>query len=149
MPIPSYSGAWGKAQALHLLRRTTFGPRKSDVNTVAAMSVSTAVNMVLNNTYTAPPPPLNDYYASAADPNVAAGATWVNAPIESNVDWYRLQSLRGWWTGLMINESISIREKMTLFFQNYLPVSSDEVNNPINLGAQMKIMRVSYKNFLP
>ena len=143
MPIPSYTGAWGKAQALHLLRRATFGPRKSDVTTVMGMSMTAAVNQLLNSTYTPPSPPVNDYYASAADPDVAAGATWVNAPIDSNVDWYRLQSMRGWWTGLMINEGISIREKMTLFFQNYLPVSSDEVNNPIMYYEYLSLMRAN------
>ncbi len=143
MPITPYSGPWGTAQALHLLRRTTFGPRRSDVSAVASMTMTQAVNEILNPAYTPPPPPLNDYYDSAADPNVAAGQTWVNAPIDSNVDWWRLQSLRAWWIGLMINEPRSIREKMTLFFHNYLPVSSDEVNNPIMFYEYLNLLRSS------
>jgi uncharacterized protein (DUF1800 family) len=143
MPIPSYNGAWGKAQALHLLRRTTFGPKKSDVNLFAGQSMTQCVNEILNATYTAPAPPLNDYYASGADPDVPAGQTWINAPIDSGFEWYRLQSLRGWWTGLMINEGRSIREKMTLFFHNYLPVSSDEVNNPIMFYEYLALLRAN------
>jgi uncharacterized protein (DUF1800 family) len=143
MPIPVYTGPWGKAQALHLLRRTTFGPRKSDVNYIAGLTMSQAVSEILSTAYTPPAPPLNDYYGSATDPDVPAGQTWVNAPIDSNVDWWRLQSLRGWWTGLMINEGRSIREKMTLFFNNYLPVSSDEVNNPIMYYEYLSLMRAN------
>ncbi len=144
MPIPVYSGSWGKAQALHLLRRTTFGPRKSDVNYIAGLTMTQAVNEIVNNAYTAPSPPLNDYYSSSPDAYVAAGQTWINASMnDGSNDWYRLQSLRAWWTGLMINEGRSIREKMTLFFHNYLPISSDEVNNPVMYYEYLALIRAN------
>jgi uncharacterized protein (DUF1800 family) len=143
MPIPQYTGSWGKAQAMHLLRRTTMGVKKSDVTYLMGLTMQQAVNEILSTTYTAPIPPLNDYYGSTPDPNVAAGATWINAPIESNVDWQRLQSLRAWWTGLMINEGRSIREKMTLFLHNYLPVATNEVNNPIMAYEYLNLLRTN------
>ena len=117
MPLTPYTGTWGRSQAFHLLRRATFGPKNTDVNQVASAGMAAAVAELLT-VPTTPAPPVNDYSYNGAntDVNVAYGSTWVNAPFDSNLNFARLQSLRGWWTGLMINEgrSIFIKEKKNL-----------------------------------
>lgn len=143
MPLAPYTGSWGRTQAIHLLRRATFGPRKADVDYMAGLTMTQAVNEITNTSYTIPAPPLNDYHAQANDPNVPAGQTWVNAPIESGLEWYRLESMRAWWAGLMMNESRNVREKMTLFLHNYLPICTAEVNNPIMVYEYLSLLRAN------
>src|SRR5688572_6029600 len=92
--ISPYNGPWGTAEALHLCRRTTFGARKSDVDTIAGMGMEQAVNMILNVSSIAPAPPLKNYVSSTnpADPDatIAQGATWVNTnTIDGGIDTAR------------------------------------------------------------
>jgi uncharacterized protein (DUF1800 family) len=143
MPLTPYTGTWGRSQAFHLLRRATFGPKNTDVNQVASAGMAAAVAELLT-VPTTPAPPVNDYSYNGAntDVNVAYGSTWVNAPFDSNLNFARLQSLRGWWTGLMINEGRSILEKITLFWTNHLPVGFSTVNsNPHYCYENLKLIR--------
>ena len=122
MPITPYSGAFGKPELLHLLRRTLFGVKKSDLAYFANKSLSNVVTELLTLPASPPSPPVNDYNsATYTDPNVAAGATWVNGPSDSNVQFGRQQSLRGWWMGLIVNQDRNIQEKMVLFLHNLVP----------------------------
>jgi uncharacterized protein (DUF1800 family) len=50
-----------------------------------------------------------------------AGATWVNNISEGVNNSGRLNSLRGWWMGLILKQDRNIREKMTLFWHNHIP----------------------------
>lgn len=114
-----YTGAWTEDEAIHLLRRTTFGVKPADVQTLLGMSVSQAVDTLLNVPTTAPTPPLNNYQAVVPDPTVPLGQTWVNAPYDSTTTGQRYYSFKSWWTGLMINQNMSILEKMVLFWHNH------------------------------
>ncbi len=123
MPLAPYTGAWGRSQAFHLLRRTTFGPRRADVTHVTSVGMAAAVAEILTvPTGGITSPPINDYSSTTPDPNVAYGATWVNAPYDAAYNFPRLQSLRCWWFEQMITEGRSILQKMIFFYQNHLPV---------------------------
>lgn len=71
-------------------------------------------------------PPIN--YNAGGDPEVPIGATWVTAPyrqpILNDQLGYRMRSLRGWMMGRMLNEGMSIREKLTLFWHNHFTMQS-------------------------
>ena len=41
-----YSGPWTSVQAVHLLKRTTFGSTYADINTVITEGMSTSVNYI-------------------------------------------------------------------------------------------------------
>lgn len=147
MALTPYTGTWGKAQVMHLLRRTTFGVKKSDVNYFLSLSMQQAVNELLT-VHPLPSPPLNDYSASVTDPDVPAGQTWVNdinATISSttNAEYVRLQSLRAWWAGLMINEQRNIREKMVMFLHNYIPIEFGNPNNPTLCYEYLNLLRTN------
>ena len=73
-----YTGQWTRKEAAHLLKRTMFGAVKADIDQMLTMTVSQAVDALLNNTTTAPSPPVNNYNAASPDPNIALGSTWVN-----------------------------------------------------------------------
>ena len=124
--LTQYSGTWGDAQVLHLLRRTLFCVKQSELDQFKAMSMSAAVDALLNVSSTQPLPPVNAYNnGTNIDPDVPAGQTWVNAPISPNFSFLRRRSLKSWWTGLQINQESNIREKMVLFWHNHFATEGE------------------------
>lgn len=117
--LSPYTGPWTEAHAIHLLRRTTFGVKPAEVQTLMGMTMSQAVDTLLNISTTAPAPPVNNYQAVVPDPTVPLGQPWVTAPYDSNTVGQRYYSFKSWWTSLMINQDMSILEKMTLFWHNH------------------------------
>ena len=120
--LTPYNGAWTQAQVIALLRRTTFGIKPADIATLLAMTPGTAVDYLFSNAPTAAPaPPVNNYYTNYTDPTgIAAGATWVNAAYgDGTVNGKRKLSLKSWWMGLLLNQNLSILEKMTWFWHNH------------------------------
>jgi uncharacterized protein (DUF1800 family) len=115
--IMPYSGAWTVNEVTHLLKRTMFGATKADVDYFKSRTMSQAVDELLNPTAALPAPPVNDYGADAAVP---PGQTWINNPtINKDLNDSRRQSFKKWWSGTMINQDRSIREKLTLFWANH------------------------------
>lgn len=126
-----YSGAWTNNELQHLLKRTMFGSRKSDLAFFSNLSMSAAVDVLLNPTAPIPSPPVNEYNnATITDPAVAPGQTWVNNyTTDGNINSARRQSFKEWWMGNQINQDRSIREKMTLFWANHFATESVDVSN--------------------
>ncbi|MFN0216124.1 MAG: DUF1800 family protein [Saprospiraceae bacterium] len=143
--LSPYQGPWTKAEAAHLLRRTTFGLKKAHLDQMLALgSASAAVDAVLNVPTTPPAPPINNYNNPNAippymDPNVPAGATWVNAPIDIEAEGYRIESWRGWWLDRMVEQDANIHEKMTLFWHNHFATQTEALfwGKPIYKHNQM------------
>lgn len=126
--INPYSGSWTKSEVQHLLKRTMFGSTKADIDYFSAMSLPQAVNVLLNPTAPLPLPPLNDYSPATPDPNVPAGQTWINDPTnDGTLNSVRRASFKKWWTGIMINQDRSIREKMTLFWANHFGTETNDI----------------------
>ncbi len=113
-----YSGSWGKAEVLHLLRRVQCGVKYEDISYFQTKTMDQAIDEILNVSYTPPSPPINDYNARSLDPIIAAGATWVN-DYNGQLNNYRRSSLKKWWMGQIINHDRTIREKMVLFWHNH------------------------------
>jgi uncharacterized protein (DUF1800 family) len=134
--IQPYSGPWTSTEVLHLLRRTLFGVKKSNVDFFSAMSMSQAVDYLLTVPSAQPDPPLKTYANSATpgDPDAAipAGSTWVNInTTDGGINSQRRQSLKNWWMGLMINQDRNIREKMVLFWHNHFATEMNDISNGI------------------
>jgi uncharacterized protein (DUF1800 family) len=121
--LTSYSGAWTSREVIHLLRRTTFGIKPSDIQTLLGMSPGAAVDHLFSNAPGAAPlPPVNNYYNGGyTDPTgIANGQTWVNAAYgDGTVNSKRRVSLTAWWMGLILNQNLSILEKMNWFWHNH------------------------------
>jgi uncharacterized protein (DUF1800 family) len=96
--------------------------------------MSQAVDELLNVSNTPPPPPLKNYDttgvpAGDADNGVPAGNPWVYTwSGDGTVNSRRTASWKSWWTGLMINQDRTIREKMVLFWHNHFATESNEYN---------------------
>jgi uncharacterized protein (DUF1800 family) len=131
--LEPYTGPWGHDQAAHLLRRTTFGPTKADIDLFSAGTMANAVGALL----TLPPAEISQPLSTDAKDIVPVGSTWVNAlyknpdpTVTYNPIGTRTASLKAWWTGLMINQSQSIREKMVLFWHNHFVTETASVADP-------------------
>ncbi|MBK9336807.1 MAG: DUF1800 domain-containing protein [Lewinellaceae bacterium] len=125
--LAPYSGPWTRAEVIHLLRRTLFGPTKTDVDYFLGKTMQQAVNEILNAPYTPPTGPVNDYNnQDFSDPAVPFGQSFLNATFEPTAEPYRAESVRAWWIRQMLGSGRSIREKMTLFWHNHIPVQFQE-----------------------
>ena len=122
--INPYSGQWTDNEIVHLLKRTMFGAKKADVDYFKTRSMSQAVDELLNPAAPQPAPPIKEYATSTQpgtpDANIAMGSTWVNdINNDGTVQSQRRASYKKWWTGAMINQDRSIREKLVFFWVDH------------------------------
>ena len=119
--LEPYKGEFGTEQAGHLLRRCIFGTSRTEVAEAVDRGLQQTIELLFAE-QPKPAPPINAQYED--DPNVAIGETWIKAPITNGVNGYRRASLQRWWLGLMLNQGISLREKMALFWQNHFALEA-------------------------
>jgi len=132
--INPYSGQWTENEIVHLLKRTMFGAKKADVDYFKTRSVSQTVDELLNPTDPQPAPPIKEYVTSTQpgtpDGNIAQGTTWVNdINNDGTVQSQRRASYKKWWTGAMINQDRSIREKLVMFWVDHFGNEATDVGN--------------------
>ena len=133
--ITPYNGPWTFNEVVHLLKRTMFGSTIEDVNYFLGMSMTQAVDQLLNVSASPPAPPVKNYNNTnipTTDPdyNIPLGQTWVTINT-TTADGQRRGSLKAWWTGLMINQERTIREKMTLFWHNHFATETNDLGRMI------------------
>ncbi|WP_341838165.1 DUF1800 domain-containing protein [Chitinophaga pollutisoli] len=142
--ISPYTGTWGTAQVVHLLKRAMFGAAPADVSHFAGMSMNQAVDALLVPIAATPAPPVNSYQTGGyVDPTgVVPGATWVTAPEgDEDLNDHRRYSYKAWWTGLMLNQSRSIHEKMVLFWHNHFATETNIVQDARFMYAHNAMLR--------
>ena len=149
-----YTGNWTTNEVMHLLKRTMFGAKKSDIDYFLGKTMDQAVDELLNS-ITVPSPPVRDYGLMEDDMGmmhddlgVAQGQTWVNdlnntsdEMVRGSIDSARIDSLRKWWAGLIVNQQRSIQEKMVLFWHHHYSVQKEEVNNSTLLYRHHNLLR--------
>ena len=146
--INPYTGVWTVNEVIHLLKRTMFGATKADVDFFKIMTMSQAVDAVLNipAEQLTPAPPVKNY-TNSVDPNdldnaVVAGQTWVNTNTnDGSVNSQRVLSFKNWWMGQMISQDRNILEKMTLFWHNHFATETDVINKAIWCYQNNTILR--------
>lgn len=123
-----YYGPWSRTEAIHLLRRTMCGFKSEDIDTILVMGMEESLDLLLTID-PLPSPPLNNYNnLNFTDPDVPAGETWVNAPFTPESNPKRRASLNAWWMSQFLSDELNIREKMTLFWHNFLVTEADSVD---------------------
>jgi uncharacterized protein (DUF1800 family) len=125
--LQEYSGAWGTAQVVHLLKRTLFGASVADVNYFSGLSMSAAVDAILTPTAAPTAQPLNNYGTDVT--GVASWATWIGVGElyqDSNLNASRVASMQCWWMGQLLSSGRSIHEKMTLFWHNHFAMDATQ-----------------------
>lgn len=124
LSMAPYTGAWTKAEAAHLLRRTLMGPTNQQIlDAVAAGMSATLTQLLTMNSITQP---LTYDNGEAIAP---FGSTWVTSVYPSNptqvmsTDSARAKSMAAWIMKRLNSQELSIAEKMCLFWQNHFAVN--------------------------
>ncbi|MDH3649660.1 MAG: DUF1800 domain-containing protein [Saprospiraceae bacterium] len=125
--LEPYGGSWTSREAAHVLRRSMYSPTKEDIDDAVAEGLDNIIDRLLQAN-PLPELPINYYYD--ADPYTPVGKSWVNNPIpradnSNTIRRSRIRSVVAWTMGLGLEEGVSIREKMTLFWHNHF-VTGDE-----------------------
>ncbi|MEM9846465.1 MAG: DUF1800 family protein [Bacteroidota bacterium] len=144
MPVSSglapYTGEWDFEHASHLLRRAMYGPTFEQMKEAAQMSMNEVVNLLLED-LPLPEPPLNN---NPSDPIVRMWETWVDRIIpRGNPDAInkRRWSLRSWMIQQFVDEGISVREKMTVFWMDHFVVELFITRDPTFMYKHITMMR--------
>ena len=99
------------------------------------MNLNQAVDELLNPTAPQPNPPVKEYATSTTpgvnpDGNIAQGTTWINdINSDGTVQSQRRGSYKKWWTGVLVNQDRSIREKLIMFLVDHFGNEASEVGN--------------------
>jgi uncharacterized protein (DUF1800 family) len=147
--INPYTGAWTKNEITHLLKRTMFGAKKADVDYFATRSMNQTVDELLTPTAANPLPPVKEYVTSTtlgvvADANILQGTTWINdINSDGTVQSQRRGSYKKWWTGVLINQDRSIREKMIFLWTDHFGNETGDVGNANWVYKQHELIRQS------
>jgi uncharacterized protein (DUF1800 family) len=145
--INPYTGVWGKNEIIHLLKRTMFGAKKADVDYFATLSMNQTVDELLNPTAANPQPPVKEYATSTTlgvvpDTNILQGSTWINdINSDGTVQSQRRGSYKKWWTGVLINQDRSIREKMIFLWTDHFGNEAGDVGNANWVYKQHELIR--------
>ena len=119
LSMSPYSGPWTFAEAAHLLRRTMFGATYQQIQAVVTNGLQATVTSLLTIPSTTQP---LTFDASPGFDNF--NTTWVNSfcpnfAVSQPTEDLRNQSLGAWFFQRLNTESVSIAEKMCLFWQNH------------------------------
>ncbi|MBL0232092.1 MAG: DUF1800 domain-containing protein [Chitinophagaceae bacterium] len=144
--INPYAGNWSDEEVIHLLKRTMFGARKSDVDYFKTRGLNLAVDELLNPVAADPAPPIKEYAtattATTPDGNILQGTTWINdLNNDGTVQSQRRASYKKWLIGNMINQDRSIREKMILLWIDHFGNESVDVGNANWIFKQQQLIR--------
>lgn len=152
MPLTPYTGTFGRAELQHLLKRTLFGATNADLAFFEGASVGSVVDALLDFTNDTTPP-VKTYWGlngttrdpSLVDTEVPFGTTWINTvndPAQADdAQGERVSSFVAWRTGLMVYQDRTLREKLTLFWFNHMPVEASAVFSGDMLYAYDQILR--------
>ena len=130
MPVKAFSGTFGRPELIHLLKRSLFGVKKIDITINSGKTLNEVLNNLLGNEMTITPPVNNYNDATLTDADVPDGQSWVRAPYgNGNTNSKRMGSFTSWWTGMMLEQAPTLREKMVLFWHNHFATETATVGD--------------------
>lgn len=131
--IAPITGTLSRAQAAHLLRRTTFGITKEEVDSITGTAFNSSIDNILQPYISPPEPPV--------DPQT--GLTWLNPTrTDANSEDRDLTDyFLAWWMELMRNSSMNIVERMVHFFHTHFTTKKSKVSSSSALYYQNALFR--------
>lgn len=125
LSMDPYAGAWTKAEAAHLLRRTMFGATNQQILDAVTNGMNATVTALLQI------PAVSDPLTYDPNETISAyGTTWITSVYPSDitaaqlVENARIKSLGAWMLDRINSEQVSIAEKMCLFWQNHFAATA-------------------------
>lgn len=161
--ITPYAGTFGRAELIHLLKRTMFGIKKADIDFFTGKSVAQVVDALTSGLPTAIPSyPLRDYNSTVGRNGdgsvdwggVARGGEWgkpeqilsgnggalgISDPTADN--FWRDRALQKWNVGLALNQERTVYEKLVLFWLNHFAMNSITLNYSQRSFLYTKLIR--------
>jgi uncharacterized protein (DUF1800 family) len=150
--IAPYIGNWTEREVVHLLKRTLFGYKITDVSSFVSVGMNTSVSQLLNFTNLVPSPPVNNYQNVFNDEGgIAYGADWTSHAFSNNsvggtTNVYRDISLSNWNIGQAVNQENNIRERMLWFWYHFIPIDLETVR--VASGSNSARICYDYFKFL-
>jgi uncharacterized protein (DUF1800 family) len=105
------------------------------------------VDELLTPTAPNPAPPVKEYVTTIVlgatpDTNVLQGTTWINdINSDGTVQSQRRASYKKWWTGVLLNQDRSIKEKMIFFLTDHFGNEAGDVGNANWIYKQHDLIR--------
>jgi uncharacterized protein (DUF1800 family) len=143
--LTPYTGVFEKEQITHLLKRTMFGAKKTDIDFFMGKTLVETINTLLTE-----PPPLTDAQLplrNYAEGTLPMGATWAYAQHNADFDGQRRNSLKIWWIGNMTNQPRSIFEKMVLFWHNHFATGMLDSFSSMSFEHVLLLRKYALGNF--
>jgi uncharacterized protein (DUF1800 family) len=122
--LEPYQGIWSTEAVKHLLRRTTFGYKPENLKDLSGKTMDQVLDLLLADI-----PAPEEPKAFLKTGSVDAGNTWVTASYDAGQENVRLAFLQSWHINLMLQQGLSIREKMVLFWQNHFATGATAVKD--------------------
>lgn len=124
--------ALGRKNAAHLLRRLTFGPSRTDIDTFASYTINHALSLLLAEQEAASPPL-----------DIMTGNAWVNpGPNSENSTEQDLMHMTfAWWFNLIRTSQGSVIDRMAWFFHTHFTTISSRINRGTAIYYQIKLFR--------
>jgi len=136
--LAPYTGPWTAQEAGHLLSRTTFGTTFATSKEALQLGLEGTLDKLLADLALPAPPVSEDN-----DGITPAGESWVDQPYPAIgtilAVGVRRNSLRSWLFRLRMNEGISARETMALFWHNHFAINNN--NEPRWNYLHSKLLR--------
>jgi len=123
--LEKFTGEWNFHSAAHLLRRTTYGPRKSTITEAVALGLDESIDKLLSDPDPVDPPVYIDF---EDDPQAGIGETWVDKPLDGDIQgifFGRNKTLWPWIYNNMHSNDFNIVEKITMFWLNHFTTGGD------------------------
>ncbi len=131
--LDPYAGPWNRGTVLHLLRRTVIAPTYQELKEAEGMSMEA---LVARLTQTDRPLPA---------PSRLVGGSLNEWLTQLNPGTYQssifFAELRRWWFRGMINDGLSVRERMTLFWHTHFANNERQIEESRFLYLQNQIFR--------
>ncbi|MBD2753414.1 DUF1800 domain-containing protein [Spirosoma validum] len=116
--LDTYTQPLTAAQVAYLLRRATFGPTPDQIKALTGKTATQIVSQLLA-----------DQAAPAAPLDLKTSKTFHDQPFDTNNQGTFNAYVKYWWTNLMLNQPVSLLEKMTLFWSNHFVTNDATVND--------------------
>lgn len=132
--LERYDGPWDRTTVLHLLRRALIGPSVRDVREAVMMGMDALVAKLTAPVADLPkPPPLISEWM--ANPTTFFNSDRLDLTLALD------NEIRRWWCGLMVEDGLSVRERMTLFWHNHFPIDASVCFDPRYVYQQNQLFR--------
>jgi len=125
--LDEITGVLGRSRAAHLLRRSTFGPTKQEIDDFSAYTASEALEVLMDDSAENPAPPIDPTTASTwVDPSGIDGPPRASGDREQDELFAFFQA---WHMDVMRQAPLTLKERITWFFHTHLPARWTEIRS--------------------